>query len=130
MRLFGLTIRRDHRGKAAEEAEGTQVRLSRLESEVRAVQEQGRRLEAVAARVEAAELARESGFLKAIEALRSVLGRIDARRGRQSRLADGGGSDDGDAGDDWLGGYLALRGRAARPSSLGPEQADVGADGE
>ena len=135
MRLFGLVIRRATRGKAPEEAEGTEVRFARLEEEVRHVKELARRLEGIAARVEANELAREAGFLKATEALRSVLGRIDARRqseqsNRSRRPADDDGDGDGDSGDNWLRGYHALRGHAPRAPAFGAEDEDVTEDGE
>ena len=134
MHIFGLVIRRANRGKAPqEEAQGAEVRLARLEGEVRAWQEQARRLEGIAARVEASELAREAGFLKATEALRSVLGRIDARRqseqsNRSRGPADDDGDGDGDSGDNWLRGYHALRGHSTRAAAFGDEEPDV--DGE
>ena len=131
MHIFGLEIRRAYRGKAPQEGQGAEVRFARLEEEVRDVREQARRLEGIAQRVEAAELAREAGFLKATEALRSVLGRIDARLGRK-RPADRPGSDDGDSEHDWLAAYRSLRGHApgAAAARVEAQLSDVTEDGE
>lgn len=118
MTLFGFEIRRKRGERAREEAaEGTEVRLARLAEEVRAAREEAGRLAVVAARLEAAELAREAAFSKGIESLRSVLGRLDVSR-RKSRPPDRDRGDDGDAEYDWLGGYLALRGHT--PGAAAP----------
>lgn len=104
--FFGLFGR--SRNGAQAQGEGSQVRIAGLEEEVRA-------LIARVARLEANDVDRTAALHNAADKLNRA-----SERYRKSRTAHVEGSGDGDAGDDWLRGYYALRGRGPSAAPAGP----------
>lgn len=116
-RLFGSD---KPRSTHEEEAEGSEIRLGRLEAKVRSLQ------------VEVADLqAQQIDYSARLRNAADQLKRAGERY-RKLRTPNGPRADDGDAGDDWQSAYYALRGRGARPAPSGEvvDDDDVDEDGE
>jgi len=103
--LFGLFGGRNGQETASE---ASRLRLEGLADDVYALRKEVERLQA-----------REVAVLASVHEATDKLKRA-IERARKSRPPHRDRGDDGDAGDDWLGGYYALRGRGAGTAPARP----------
>lgn len=113
--MLGLFRRSRNDGDSFAEAK---VRLARLEEDVHA---QGKRLQALEDRY----VTQVAAVHDATDKLERAIGRYRKQRAANSERAD-----DGDAGNDWLAAYYALRGRHPGAAPVGPGHESVDEDGE